>query len=105
MLIGVPKEVKNHEYRVGLTPASVQEFTTHGHAVVVETKAGLGIGSSDDAYRTAGAEVVDTAEEVFARAGMIVKVKEPQAAPVSCLTAFLRPTRSHNFRTWTLDGK
>jgi len=80
MLIGVPKEVKNHEYRVGLTPASVQEFTTHGHAVVVETKAGLGIGSSDDAYRTAGAEVVDTAEEVFARAGMIVKVKEPQAA-------------------------
>jgi len=79
MLVGVPKEIKNHEYRVGLTPESVQEFRAHGHEVLVETAAGRGIGADDDAYRAAGAEVVDTAEEVFARAEMIVKVKEPLA--------------------------
>jgi alanine dehydrogenase len=79
MLIGVPKEIKVHEYRVGLTPASVQEFVTHGHQVLVETHAGAGIGSSDDDYRAAGAEIVETPAEVFARAEMIVKVKEPQA--------------------------
>jgi alanine dehydrogenase len=79
MLIGVPKEIKNHEYRVGLTPASVQEFLANGHQVLVETGAGAGIGSSDDAYRAAGAETAATAADVFARAEMIVKVKEPQA--------------------------
>ena len=79
MLIGVPKEVKVHEYRVGLTPPSVREFVVHGHKVVVETQAGVGIGSSDEHYRTAGAEIVGTAKEVFDRAEMIVKVKEPQA--------------------------
>jgi alanine dehydrogenase len=78
MLVGVPKEVKNHEYRVGMTPESVAEMVHHGHQVLVESKAGMGIGATDKAYRTAGATVVDSAEEIFARADMIVKVKEPQ---------------------------
>jgi len=80
MLIGVPKEIKNHEYRVGLTPESVAELAGRGHELVVETGAGLGIGATDDAYRTSGARIVATAQEVFASAEMIVKVKEPQAA-------------------------
>jgi len=79
MLIGVPKEIKNHEYRVGLTPESVSELTSRGHSAIVESRAGLGIGATDDLYRAAGAEIVDAADEVFARAEMIVKVKEPQA--------------------------
>ncbi len=79
MLIGVPKEIKVHEYRVGMTPTSVREAVTHGHKVVVETQAGGGIGATDDDYRKAGAEVVGGAAEVFQRAEMIVKVKEPQA--------------------------
>jgi alanine dehydrogenase len=78
MLIGVPKEIKVHEYRVGMTPSSVREAVVHGHAVIVETRAGAGIGASDDDYRNAGAKVADTAAEVFARAELIVKVKEPQ---------------------------
>jgi alanine dehydrogenase len=78
VLIGVPKEIKVHEYRVGMTPTSVREAVSHGHRVVVESQAGAGIGASDDDYRRAGAEVVATAEEVFARAELIVKVKEPQ---------------------------
>lgn len=80
MLIGVPKEVKNHEYRVGLTPESVAEAVHHGHRVLVETKAGAGIGAADEAYRAAGAEIVTAPADIFARADMIVKVKEPQAA-------------------------
>ena len=80
MLIGVPREIKDQEYRVGLTPASVRELVMHGHAVIVEAGAGAGIGATDDDYRTSGAEVVGAAENVFARAEMIVKVKEPQAA-------------------------
>ncbi|HPF60140.1 MAG TPA: alanine dehydrogenase [Candidatus Competibacteraceae bacterium] len=79
MLIGVPKEIKVHEYRVGLTPDSVREFTAHGHKVLVETHAGAGIGSSDDDYRAAGASIAPTASGIFAQADMIVKVKEPQA--------------------------
>lgn len=79
MLLGVPKEVKVHEYRVGMTPASAREVINHGHKVVVETGAGVGIGASDDTYRAIGATIADTAEEVFATADMIVKVKEPQA--------------------------
>ncbi|WP_299778288.1 alanine dehydrogenase [uncultured Roseobacter sp.] len=79
MRIGVPKEIKNHEYRVGLTPESVSELVARGHSVLVETSAGAGIGAVDDLYVTAGAEIASTAEEVFARADMIVKVKEPQA--------------------------
>ncbi|MCP5195623.1 MAG: alanine dehydrogenase [Gammaproteobacteria bacterium] len=78
MLIGVPKEIKVHEYRVGLTPDSVREFTVHGHRVLVETNAGVGIGSSDDDYRAAGAQIAATPAEIFAQADMIVKVKEPQ---------------------------
>ncbi|MCY4314405.1 MAG: alanine dehydrogenase, partial [Gammaproteobacteria bacterium] len=79
MLVGIPKEIKNHEYRVGMTPTSVREMTKHGHQVIVETNAGEGISASDDQYRKSGAEIVDTAEEVFERGEMIVKVKEPQA--------------------------
>jgi alanine dehydrogenase len=78
MLVGVPKEVKNHEYRVGLIPPSVRELVHHGHQAIVETSAGAGIGFTDDDYVRAGAEIVDSAEEVFAKAEMVVKVKEPQ---------------------------
>ena len=78
MLVGVPKEIKNHEYRVGLTPAAVKEFVTHGHDVVVETHAGTAIGFTDDMYVSAGARISQTAEQIFAEADMIVKVKEPQ---------------------------
>ena len=80
MHIGVPKEIKVLEHRVGLTPESVREICTHGHQVVVETGAGQGIGMDDEAYRRAGATIVANAAEVFAQAEMIVKVKEPQAA-------------------------
>jgi alanine dehydrogenase len=79
MLIGVPKEIKVHEYRVGMTPSSVREAVAHGHPVIVETMAGAGIGAADDDYRRAGADVVGSAAEVFKRADMVVKVKEPQA--------------------------
>ena len=79
MLIGVPKEIKNHEYRVGLTPLSVREMIAHGHKVWVETKAGDGIGAADADYVKAGAKIIPTAAEIFAKAEMIVKVKEPQA--------------------------
>ncbi|WP_053981874.1 alanine dehydrogenase [Marinagarivorans algicola] len=79
MIIGIPKEIKNHEYRVGMTPASVRELVGHAHIVLVETNAGIGIGFTDDDYLAAGATVLATAAEVFAQADMIVKVKEPQA--------------------------
>ena len=79
MLVGVPKEIKNHEYRVAITPAGVKEFVNHGHKVVIETNAGAGSAISDDAYRAAGAEIVATAAEVWSRAEMIMKVKEPIA--------------------------
>ena len=90
MRIGVPKEIKNHEYRVGLTPASVRELARRGHRLVVQRDAGTAIGLSDDAYRNAGAEVVETADEVFASVELIVKVKEPQ--PQEC--ALLRPAQA-----------
>lgn len=80
MLIGVPKETKVREYRVGLTPTSVRELTAIGHEVIVEHGAGAGIGMEDDDYERAGAAIVPDAEGVFARAEMIVKVKEPQPA-------------------------
>jgi alanine dehydrogenase len=79
MLIGVPKEVKNHEYRVGLTPESVAELVHHGHQLIVETNAGGGIGATDADYEDAGAEIAAYPATVFERADMIVKVKEPQA--------------------------
>jgi alanine dehydrogenase len=87
MRIGLPKEIKNHEYRVGLTPASVRELTTHGHAVLVQAGAGADIGLSDAQYLAAGATLAATAAEVFAASDMVVKVKEPQ--PQEC--AMLRP--------------
>jgi alanine dehydrogenase len=79
MLLGVPKEIKDNEFRVGMTPAAVYELTHHGHPVMVEKDAGLGSGLSDEEYRQAGATIVETADTIFARADMIVKVKEPQA--------------------------
>ncbi len=85
MLIGTPKEIKNHEYRVGLTPAGARELKAHGHQVLIQKGAGLGIGLADAAYLAAGAEIVDTAAEIFARAEMIIKVKEPQAAECKML--------------------
>jgi alanine dehydrogenase len=78
MLIGVPKEIKNHEYRVGLTPSSVRELVFNGHKVLVETTAGMGIGFDDATYQAAGATIVNSAAEIFGQAEMIVKVKEPQ---------------------------
>ena len=80
MLIGVPKEIKDHEYRVGLTPDSVNEVVLHGHEVIVERGAGAGIGAEDADYTEVGAEIVDGAQAVFERAEMVVKVKEPLAA-------------------------
>jgi alanine dehydrogenase len=79
MLIGVPKEIKNHEYRVGMTPTSVKEAVRHGHQLWVQANAGAGIGAADADYAAAGAKIIPTAEEIFAKADMIVKVKEPQA--------------------------
>jgi len=87
MLIGVPKEIKTGEYRVGLTPPSVREYVRHGHEVIVETNAGSGIQASDDDYIKAGAKIVRGIKEVFDKAEMIVKVKEPQS--VEC--KMLRP--------------
>jgi alanine dehydrogenase len=79
MRIGCPTEIKNHEYRVGLTPESVRELTAHGHEVWIQSGAGLGIGADDPAYRQAGAKIVEGPEEIFAECEMVVKVKEPQA--------------------------
>ncbi|OJX06369.1 MAG: alanine dehydrogenase [Burkholderiales bacterium 70-64] len=87
MKVGVPKEIKTHEYRVGLTPESVREYVAHGHTVLVETQAGAAIGADDAAYRRAGAVVVPDARAVFEGAELIVKVKEPQPAEL----AMLRP--------------
>lgn len=80
MLVGVSKEIKNHEYRVGLTPTGVAALVRAGHQVLVETLAGAGVGFSDEMYASAGGRVVTTAAEIFAMADMVVKVKEPQAA-------------------------
>ncbi|AVR95617.1 alanine dehydrogenase [Pseudoduganella armeniaca] len=87
MLVGVPKEIKNQESRVGLTPASVKELTLRGHQVLVQQNAGAAIGLTDEMYTASGATIAATAEEIFERAQMIVKVKEPQ--PREC--AMLRP--------------
>ncbi|MGQ0619432.1 MAG: alanine dehydrogenase [Panacagrimonas sp.] len=82
MRVGTPKEIKVHEYRVGLTPAGVRELVAHGHEVLIEREAGLGIGITDAAYHAAGATIFDSAEEIYAAAELIVKVKEPQ--PIEC---------------------
>ena len=78
MRVGCPKEIKNHEYRVGLTPGAVREYVAHGHDVLIETGAGAGIGADDGAYIAAGAKIAATAKDVFEKSDMIVKVKEPQ---------------------------
>ena len=87
MLIGVPKEIKNHEYRVGMTPVSVREAVRQGHKVMVQANAGVGIGASDADYTKAGATIIAGADEIFAKADMIVKVKEPQAGERKMLRA------------------
>ncbi|WP_206485783.1 alanine dehydrogenase [Thalassotalea sp. G2M2-11] len=89
MIIGVPKEIKNHEYRIGLTPAGVKEFVVNGHEVIVEHNGGAAIGFDNEQYVAAGAKIIETAAEIFATADMIIKVKEPQ--PVEC--KMLRPNQ------------
>ena len=90
MKIGVPKEIKIHEYRVGLVPSGVRELVAHGHEVFIEASAGNGIGLSDEAYVQAGAKILPNADEVFATADMIIKVKEPQPVEI----ARLRPNHT-----------
>ena len=85
MRIAVPKEIKNHEYRVGLTPASVRELVAHGHEVWVQQGAGAAIGLTDEQYLAAGAKLAADADEAFARGEMIVKVKEPQPVEIARL--------------------
>src|SRR5581483_11961419 len=85
MIIGVPTEIKTREYRVGMVPGSVREAVRHGHKVLVQSGAGAGIGHTDEAYRAAGAEVVGGEEDIFSRAEMVVKVKEPQPAEIAQL--------------------
>jgi alanine dehydrogenase len=85
MEIGVPKEIKTHEYRVGLTPAGARELVQNGHQVVVEHDAGAGIGCDDEAYRVVGATIAETAKALFDTAGLIVKVKEPQPEEIALL--------------------
>lgn len=87
MRIGVPKEIKNNEFRVGMTPSSVREAVAHGHQVLIETDAGIGIGKSDQDYIVAGADIAATAADIFKQSDMIIKVKEPQAVE----RAMLRP--------------
>ncbi|MBL4674500.1 MAG: alanine dehydrogenase, partial [Arenicella sp.] len=85
MKIGVPKEIKNHEYRVGLSPASAHELIAHGHEVTIETGAAAGIGLNDDVYQSMGVKIANSAELIFAESDLIIKVKEPQATECSQL--------------------
>jgi alanine dehydrogenase len=85
VLIGVPKEIKDNEYRAGTVPSSVQELVHHGHQVLIQEGLGKGIGLSDEEYRAAGAEVVPTAQEIYFRSELVVKVKEPQPAEIAML--------------------
>src|SRR5690242_19452327 len=80
MLVGVPKEIKAHEYRVGITPEAAREYIAAGHSLLVQTGAGAGIGAADSAFEAVGASIAPTAADIFAKAEMIVKVKEPQPA-------------------------
>ena len=84
MKIGVPKEIKTQEYRVGLTPESASELVRAGHQVFVETNAGAGLGAPDAAYEKVGAKILDVAAGVFAEAELIVKVKEPSRSNAPC---------------------
>ncbi len=85
MIVGTVKEIKRHEYRIGLTPQCVAAYVSHGHSVLVEKEAGLGAGFTDEEYTEAGAQLADSAAEVFKKADMIVKVKEPQKPEVAML--------------------
>ncbi len=85
MLVGVPKEIKSHEYRVGLIPASVRELVHHGAGVIVERGAGAGIGFEDGAYEAVGVRIGENAGEVFDQAQLVVKVKEPQPTEIKML--------------------
>src|SRR5512133_2212892 len=85
MIVGVPKEIKSHEYRAGMLPVGVEELTRAGHRVLVQRSAGLGSGLRDSDYESSGAIIVDDAEEVFARADLVVKVKEPQSSEIALL--------------------
>jgi alanine dehydrogenase len=85
MLVGVPREIKDNEFRVGLTPSAVRELVARGHKVIVQAGAGEAIDLDDDCYQAAGAEIVPDAGTVFARAEMVVKVKEPQPSEISML--------------------
>ena len=87
MRVGLPKDIKNHEYRVGLTPGSVRELTSRGHAVLVQTGAGAAIGLTDAQYVAAGATLAPDAASVFAASDMVVKVKEPQPRECAMLRA------------------
>ncbi|MBQ6692677.1 MAG: alanine dehydrogenase, partial [Clostridia bacterium] len=87
MIIGTTKELKNHEYRVGLTPDNSMAFVRKGHQVYVETRAGEGAGFSDEAYRAAGATILNTAAEVYEKCDMIIKVKEPEPSEYNLLRA------------------
>ena len=78
MKIGIPKEIKNHEYRVGLSPASVRELVTLGHEILLESNAGIGIGATDEIYKKVGARICSDPSEIFIKSEMIIKVKEPQ---------------------------
>ncbi len=100
MRIGVPREIKVHEYRVGLVPAAARELVEAGHEVLVQTGAAAGIGFADADYQRVGARIAATAEEVFAQSEMIVKVKEPQ--PAEC--AMLRRGRHANAGTPNAGG-
>ena len=89
MLVGVPKEIKDNEFRVGRTPAAGAELVHHGHEVIVETGAGLGSGSQDDEYVRAGAKIVATGADVYSRAEMIVKVTGRSSAPTCLMVSFV----------------
>ncbi len=87
MLIGGPKEIKNHEYRAGLAPGSVRECVHHGHSVIVETSLGAGIGCTDDDYRDSGATIVETPDQVFAEADLVINACESEGWHVVALIA------------------
>ena len=78
MIVGIPKEIKNHEYRIGMTPAGVRELINRGHQVLVETEGGAGVGFDNASYEAVGAQIVASPVDIFAAADMIIKVKEPQ---------------------------
>lgn len=102
MQIGVTKEIKRHEYRVGLTPTDAKAYAAHGHTVLVEQGAGEEAGFPDSAYTAVGARMVPDAVSLFAEAEMVVKVKEPQPSEYGCVET-IKPT-THDAPTYIVDG-